>query len=102
MLDNGLTLFRPKSADFGPIWPLSKSGKQNILYDLSFQYESPRYKTLGEIFKTICRRGRRRIRQRRRGRVHSRGGRTLSVNHTVGPPEEGPPELCSNIIHVAF
>ena len=27
-----------------------------------------------------------------RGWVHSRGGRERSVNHTVCPPEEGPPE----------
>ena len=29
--------------------PQMQSGYQNILYDLSFQYEGPRFKTLGDI-----------------------------------------------------
>ena len=39
---------------------------------------------------------------RRRRRVQSEGGRKLMVNHTVGPPEEGPPELRSYEIEIAL
>ena len=60
--------------------PQSGTGQQNILYDLTFQYESPRYKTLGDISVDADADG---------DGYSQRGDGVLRVNHTGAPREGG-------------
>ena len=70
--------------------PQSGSGQQNLLYDLTFQYEIPRYKTLGDISVEADADA---DADADGDGYSQRGDGVLRVNHTGAPPGGGPPEF---------